>query len=119
MKTKLIRKRLDERRRELLVRYRGQLALAEEELDTREIEGVENATELWDAQVLSRLSNTEVRELGDIVAAIQRVDAGTYGKCNECGGWIGRDRLAALPEATTCIACAAHGVGSRRAGSGA
>ena len=106
MKTKLIRKRLFERRRELLARYHRQLALADEELDSREIEDIENATELWDAQVLSRLSDGEAHTLAEIVAAIQRVDAGTYGRCVECGVAIASARLAAIPEAATCIGCA-------------
>jgi RNA polymerase-binding transcription factor DksA len=38
-------------------------------------------------------------------AAVARVSAGTYGRCEHCGGEIGEERLAALPDATTCIAC--------------
>jgi DnaK suppressor protein len=106
MKTKLIRARLFERRHEVLARYREQLALVEEELDSREIEMIENATELWDAQVLSRLSDVDARTLAEIVAAIKRLDDGSYGRCIECGVAVGTGRLAVLPEAATCIDCA-------------
>lgn len=38
-------------------------------------------------------------------AALARVSAGTYGRCERCGGEIGAERLAALPDTTICIAC--------------
>lgn len=37
--------------------------------------------------------------------AVERFDAGTYGTCVRCGGPIGDERLAALPEVETCVAC--------------
>ena len=46
-----------------------------------------------------------VRRLGEIDAALARIAAGTYGRCESCGGPIGRDRLQALPTATRCIRC--------------
>ena len=30
---------------------------------------------------------------------------GSYGSCEVCGGPIGEDRLAAVPEATRCLSC--------------
>lgn len=38
-------------------------------------------------------------------AALDRMDAGTYGRCADCGGDIEPARLAALPEAETCLRC--------------
>jgi DnaK suppressor protein len=32
-------------------------------------------------------------------------DQGGYGKCEVCGGEIGEERLAAVPDATRCISC--------------
>lgn len=40
-----------------------------------------------------------------VVAAIERMDAGTYGVCVRCGGEIGAERLRAMPAASLCIAC--------------
>ena len=45
-------------------------------------------------------------QLDDTVAALDRLDAGTYGRCEVCGRTIGAERLAARPTARTCIACA-------------
>jgi RNA polymerase-binding transcription factor DksA len=40
-----------------------------------------------------------------ILAALERVRAGTYGRCLSCGEPIPYARLAAIPEAQTCIDC--------------
>ncbi|MFD0852412.1 TraR/DksA family transcriptional regulator [Actinomadura adrarensis] len=39
--------------------------------------------------------------------ALERLDAGTYGTCENCGGLIGAERLDARPDASLCIECAA------------
>ncbi len=46
-----------------------------------------------------------LERLADIDAALARLDDGTYGWCQRCGGSIGRDRLEAMPTATRCITC--------------
>lgn len=43
--------------------------------------------------------------LGQINAALERLDAGTYGICESCGKQIHPARLEALPYATLCISC--------------
>jgi DnaK suppressor protein len=57
------------------------------------------------AQTAALLERTE-RRLAELDRALDRVAAGTYGTCERCGRPIGADRLAARPDATTCIACA-------------
>lgn len=37
--------------------------------------------------------------------AIARVDAGTYGVCENCQRPIGKERLRAFPRATLCVTC--------------
>jgi RNA polymerase-binding protein DksA len=37
--------------------------------------------------------------------ALMRIDAGTYGTCENCGGAIGKARLQAFPRATLCVTC--------------
>ena len=106
MQTRSIRQKLLVHRHALLARYQGELDRAEEELDSRETEDVERATEQWDAQVLSKLGDTDARAIAGVVAALHRLEDGSYGTCEDCGGRIGRARLEALPTATTCIDCA-------------
>ena len=57
---------------------------------------------------LNRLSDAQQRELGQIDAALERIDAGTYGQCTECGGEIPIERLEALPYALLDAECAAR-----------
>lgn len=42
-----------------------------------------------------------------IEAALLRLDEGSYGQCEHCGGRIAFERLEALPTATACVSCAA------------
>ena len=43
--------------------------------------------------------------LGEIDAALARVEAGTYGTCTQCGGQIPEERLELRPFASRCVAC--------------
>lgn len=43
--------------------------------------------------------------LEEIGAALGRLENGSYGVCEDCGGPVGRARLEAIPEAARCIAC--------------
>ncbi len=43
-----------------------------------------------------------------IIDALKRMRAGTYGACATCGDPISYDRLLIVPETNTCIACARH-----------
>ena len=43
-----------------------------------------------------------------IAAALNRLSAGTYGRCTRCGGQIAPARLEVLPHAAACIECQSH-----------
>jgi DnaK suppressor protein len=45
------------------------------------------------------------RQRSDVLAALHRIDLGTYGTCVECGGPVPEGRLEAKPEAARCVAC--------------
>ena len=47
--------------------------------------------------------------LGEIEAALARIEAGTYGTCTNCGNEIAIGRLEAQPWASLCIDCARLG----------
>lgn len=67
----------------------------------------EQAVDLENAEVLDHLDVEGRDEIGQIHAALTRLDAGTYGRCESCGKTIPAGRLKALPFATRCISCAA------------
>lgn len=47
-----------------------------------------------------------VQQLAAVEAALTRLDVGTYGSCEKCGGAISPERLEAMPWARHCISCA-------------
>jgi RNA polymerase-binding protein DksA len=67
----------------------------------------EGATIAFERSQIGALVRQARHQLEEIEAAVQRLDAGTYGTCEGCGAPIGEDRLEARPVARACIACAA------------
>lgn len=61
------------------------------------------------ADLLADVGEAEVtRDLGELrmlEAALERVSAGSYGKCVDCGAEIPFERLRAQPGAERCVAC--------------
>ena len=45
------------------------------------------------------------KRLEEIAVALERIDAGSFGFCEVCGGPIPERRLEAMPGATTCVPC--------------
>jgi len=54
---------------------------------------------------LNLLANEE-QMLKEIGAALERIDAGQFGKCEECQSAIARPRLKELPYTRYCVECA-------------
>lgn len=98
-----IRELLQRRRRELLDAHEGAraelTALKEQERDPEYEEGAQS--ELAD-YTLSALLESQRTELKLIDAALQRMDAGEFGECVDCGEDIPVERLEALPFALRC-----------------
>ena len=51
------------------------------------------------------LANNSRDLLVQVERALGRLDAGTYGRCEECGNPIPKARLQAFPRATLCVRC--------------
>ena len=66
----------------------------------------ERAKELEDSEVVDALGNEARAEIRKISAALQRMEAGDFGVCEECGTEIDRGRIEAHPYARECIDCA-------------
>jgi DnaK suppressor protein len=45
-------------------------------------------------------------KLRDVERALAKLDDGTYGSCDGCGGPVGAERLEAMPWAVRCVSCA-------------
>jgi RNA polymerase-binding transcription factor DksA len=57
------------------------------------------------ARPLLRQAVTERRELAEIEAALARLSAGSFGRCERCGGAVAATRLTRVPQARYCGSC--------------
>ncbi|NOY52040.1 MAG: RNA polymerase-binding protein DksA [Deltaproteobacteria bacterium] len=85
---------------------------ANEAITSQLVKEKENLPELGDqasAEIdnnfLLRLKGREKKLLAKIDQALERIDNGTFGICEECGQAIGLKRLEARPVTTMCIEC--------------
>ena len=52
-----------------------------------------------------RLSERGREKLKEIEDALERIDDGSFGTCEQCGAKIPKGRLKVMPFSTTCVAC--------------
>jgi DnaK suppressor protein len=65
----------------------------------------ENASEVEAYADSLALENTLEKELGKVTGALERMENGTYGFCQNCQEAIDIERLKAYPAAQNCIQC--------------
>jgi RNA polymerase-binding transcription factor DksA len=70
---------------------------------------VERANEIENDEVLDSLDEITRSEVAELRHAIERIDNGTYGRCERCGADISYARLEALPGTARCVRCASEG----------
>ena len=103
---------LTERRRRLTAQVRSlerafaALVEATECANTDDEHDPEGSTIAFERSQLSASLAAARAGLADVEHALTLVAAGTYGRCEACGGPIPAGRLEALPAATTCVGCA-------------
>ncbi|MEZ5572905.1 MAG: TraR/DksA family transcriptional regulator [Halioglobus sp.] len=68
-------------------------------------DSAEQAQERENDEVMDAIGNQTNLSIAIIQAALERIENGTYGTCEECGEPIGDARLGAIPEATRCVNC--------------
>lgn len=84
--------------------HRSRLAAVEVKLENTEDEG-DLAVISHDRSILYNLHEGGLTRLRFVQRAIQALERGQYGECQECGNEIAERRLEALPWATTCVGC--------------
>lgn len=65
----------------------------------------DEAANIYNKQILLSLSENERVRLQEVDEALDRMENGTYGLCEECGGAIGLRRLEVRPLAIYCVPC--------------
>lgn len=74
----------------------------------------EGATIAFERSQVGALVRQAEEHLAQVDAALERLDAGTYGVCAVCGRPIPPERLEVRPAAATCVACATSAGASGR-----
>ncbi|HEV7678617.1 MAG TPA: TraR/DksA C4-type zinc finger protein [Candidatus Dormibacteraeota bacterium] len=97
------RRRLEETRRAAQDLVSGNSEEAVQELASYDQHQADQGTETFererDVSVLQRVE----AQLREVEAALERLEAGTYGLCELCGKPIGDERLEAMPAARYCL----------------
>ena len=75
------------------------------ELDTS-IGRLSRMEAMQDQQMALELRRRKKRQLARVNNALRRLDEGTYGLCELCGGSISEERLEAFRDMMTCVNCA-------------
>jgi len=109
---RLSKKELNETRQRLLERRSVLLSGAKQEytaVHARE-KGLQGdsfdvAQEVADESVSRGILATAEEEVGQINAALERIDNGAYGLCEVCTQPIPKERLKIVPYATMCVKC--------------
>jgi DnaK suppressor protein len=97
------RQRLEELRADLAGVVRGleedQRAQAEDEEDFTEHDSGDMSQSMFDREMDATLEQTMENRLQYVERALQKIEEGTYGICDDTGESIPRGRLEAMPEA--------------------
>ena len=84
------------------------LASEEPDTDDEQVDGphddVDESTELGDLAREDLILEASQDRRDEVQAALDRIEAGTYGSCIDCGKPIEPARLAYRPEAARCLA---------------
>ena len=102
-----LRKRLEEEREELLVQAANLEADAADESwkEPRSDDDAETGTATFERERTMSLARNARQTIIQIERALDRIEAGSYGLCINCGEPIAVERLEALPQAVDCLDC--------------
>jgi DnaK suppressor protein len=104
-KAKTYRDKLTDRRVSLV----GQVQAAEAYSRERDAEATQDPADMaanaYTKELLMSMSTNDRQLLESIDAALERIEAGKYGKCVHCGQPIQDKRLEAVPWARHCLTC--------------
>ncbi len=100
-----LRECLDAKRREMLDLYEHDVEAGKQSTDDNSDDFADRANNSFHRELMFSLSDNERQMLIYIEDAYQRIDKGSYGRCENCSEPIGLPRLKALPWARYCIAC--------------
>ena len=75
------------------------------DLSSHRTHTADQGTENYQTEMASQLKSIESKTMREIDDALKRIQACTYGKCEDCGGDIPVARLEVVPHAKFCMKC--------------
>ena len=94
------------KQREELVGEVKQMVESSKEMGQDGIQDIgDEAANIYNKQVLLSLNENERLRLKEVDESLDRIENGTYGICDECGGPISLKRLEVRPVAKYCVPC--------------
>ena len=100
-----LKKRLLNHRREMLEQV-AHLDFEREELGQHSIESIDSAQQENLARLVHKLDERGKEEIEEIDLALDKMESGSYGRCELCGKSIPLKRLKVLPATRLCRKCA-------------
>jgi DnaK suppressor protein len=104
-----LRRMLEDRRREILNEVQSKIKDVRSEgtasLNTGVVDAEETSVSDIQEDIELALIQMKAETLTRVNEALERLNAGNYGRCNECGDEISPQRLRALPFAVRCKDC--------------
>lgn len=112
-KAELLDKKTIEYFRKILLKEREriigdvkQMDESSKEMGTDGIQDIgDEAATIYNKQILLTLNENERMRLRELDEALDRIESGTYGVCEECGEPVGLKRLGVRPVAKYCVPC--------------
>ena len=99
-------KKLLLKQREEIVGEVKQMVESSKEMGQDGIQDIgDEAANIYNKQVLLSLNENERTRLREVDESLDRIENGTYGICEECGGPISFKRLEVRPVAKYCVPC--------------
>ncbi len=92
--------------RERIIGDVKQMDESSKEMGTDGIQDIgDEAATIYNKQILLTLNENERMRLRELDEALDRIESGTYGVCEECGEPVGLKRLEVRPVAKYCVPC--------------
>jgi DnaK suppressor protein len=96
---------LEEMRAQTMRSVQQEVAEGREQTKDDGMDTYDLASESRDREIHTILNDRDRAKLLAIDDALERVEDGSYGKCEECGADIAEGRLVALPFTRLCVTC--------------
>jgi RNA polymerase-binding protein DksA len=100
-----VKEKLMEKRSRIISEMRNQIDDSINRNSSVKTDAADRASDVYDGDVSYKMALLGHQELKEIDAALDKIDNGTYGKCESCGKHIGTPRLKVKPFASYCAGC--------------